>query len=123
MNSASTRPHVVVISGGPGPEHDVSRAGGRAIAKSLCAAGYAATTAIVGRDRSWRTGRVPGVAAAVVELARADVAVPALHRPWGEDGGVQGFLETLGVPYVGSGVLASALIDTALAHRPVIHAA
>ncbi len=51
---------------------------------------------------------MPGLAAAVAELARADVAVPALHGPWGEDGGVQGFLETLGVPYVGRGVLASA---------------
>lgn len=38
-----------------------------------------------------------------------DVVFPVLHGPWGEDGTVQGLLETLGVPYVGSGVLASAL--------------
>jgi D-alanine-D-alanine ligase len=106
--TGTSRPRVVVISGGPGPEHDVSLAGGRAIARSLRATGYAITTAVIGRDGSWRTGRVPGLAAAVAELTRADVAVPALHGPWGEDGGVQGFLETLGVPYVGSGVLASA---------------
>jgi D-alanine-D-alanine ligase len=98
----------VVIAGGPGPEHDVSLAGGRAIAGGLRAAGCAVTTAIVGRDGEWRTGRVAGLAAAVAELTRADVAIPALHGEWGEDGGVQGFLETLGVPYVGSGVLASA---------------
>ena len=49
-----------------------------------------------------------GLPAAVGALRRADVAIPALHGEWGEDGGVQGFLETIGVPYVGSGVLASA---------------
>lgn len=108
MTGASTRPRVVVVSGGPGPEHDVSLAGGRAIARGLRASGCAVTTAVVGPDGSWRTGRTPGLAAAAAELAGADVAVPALHGPWGEDGGIQGFLETLGVPYVGSGVLASA---------------
>jgi D-alanine-D-alanine ligase len=108
VTGTSRRPHVVVISGGPGPEHDVSLAGGRAIVRGLRASGCTVTTAIVERGGSWRTGRVPGLTAAVAELARADVAVPALHGPWGEDGGVQGFLETLGVPYVGSGVLASA---------------
>lgn len=108
MSRTSAGPRVVVVSGGPGPEHDVSLAGGRAIARCLRASGCTVTTAIVGRDGSWRTGRAPGLAAAVAELARADVAVPALHGPWGEDGGAQGLLETLGVPYVGSGVLASA---------------
>jgi D-alanine-D-alanine ligase len=37
------------------------------------------------------------------------VVFPVLHGPWGEDGTVQGLLETLGVPYVGSGVLSSAV--------------
>jgi D-alanine-D-alanine ligase len=108
MTAMSRGPRVVVVSGGPGAEHDVSLAGGRAITRGLRASGCAVTTAIVGRDGSWRTGRSPGLAAAVAELTRADVVVPALHGPWGEDGGIQGFLETLGVPYVGSGVLASA---------------
>ena len=38
-----------------------------------------------------------------------DVVFPVLHGPWGEDGTVQGLLEMAGIPYVGSGVLASAL--------------
>ena len=38
-----------------------------------------------------------------------DVVIPMLHGPFGEDGTVQGMLELLDVPYVGSGVLASAL--------------
>ena len=41
-------------------------------------------------------------------MDRIDVVVPILHGPWGEDGTVQGVLELAGVPYVGSGVLASA---------------
>jgi len=42
-------------------------------------------------------------------LVEADVAFPALHGPFGEDGTVQGLLECLDVPYVGAGVLASAV--------------
>ena len=64
----------------------------------------------VGRDGVWRAeaaassrfrpGRgLPGI----------DVVFPVLHGPFGEDGTVQGLLELLGVPYVGAGVLASAV--------------
>ncbi|MEY9953898.1 D-alanine-D-alanine ligase [Leifsonia sp. EB34] len=42
-------------------------------------------------------------------LGTVDVVFPILHGPWGEDGTVQGMLELVGLPYVGSGVLASAL--------------
>lgn len=41
-------------------------------------------------------------------LQKVDVAFPVLHGPWGEDGTIQGLLELAGVPYVGSGVFASA---------------
>jgi D-alanine-D-alanine ligase len=41
-------------------------------------------------------------------LAHVDVVFPLLHGPYGEDGTIQGLLELAGVPYVGSGVLASA---------------
>lgn len=43
------------------------------------------------------------------ELGRVDVAFPVLHGPYGEDGTIQGLFELVGIPYVGSGVLASAL--------------
>ena len=47
---------------------------------------------------------------------RIDVAFLALHGPWGEDGRLQGVLDLLGIPYTGSGVLASALaMDKAMA--------
>ncbi|MFG2823696.1 D-alanine--D-alanine ligase family protein [Kitasatospora sp. NPDC048365] len=42
-------------------------------------------------------------------LGEVDVVLPLLHGPWGEDGTIQGLLELSGVPYVGSGVLASAV--------------
>jgi D-alanine-D-alanine ligase len=43
------------------------------------------------------------------EQGRLDVVFVAIHGQWGEDGTIQGMLELLGIPYVGSGVLASAL--------------
>ncbi|MFJ4681112.1 D-alanine--D-alanine ligase family protein [Kitasatospora sp. NPDC088783] len=49
----------------------------------------------------------PGTAPKV--LGEVDVVLPLLHGPWGEDGTLQGLLELSGVPYVGSGVLASAV--------------
>lgn len=54
----------------------------------------------------------PGARALVAEdgsRTEIDVVFPAMHGPFGEDGSIQGFLEMAGVPYVGSGVLASAL--------------
>jgi D-alanine-D-alanine ligase len=42
------------------------------------------------------------------ELGEVDVVLPLLHGPYGEDGTIQGLLELAGVPYVGSGVFASA---------------
>jgi D-alanine-D-alanine ligase len=52
--------------------------------------------------------RLPGREVATT-LGDVDVVFPVLHGPFGEDGTVQGLLELAGVPYVGAGVLASAL--------------
>lgn len=59
----------------------------------------------------WRfDGAAPiALADAAERLCDVDVVFPALHGPLGEDGTMQGFFEVLGVPYVGSGVTASAL--------------
>ncbi len=52
-----------------------------------------------------------------VEKVHVDVVVPVLHGLWGEDGTVQGLLELAGIPYVGCGVLASAVcMDKAVAN-------
>ena len=56
-------------------------------------------------------------------LGTVDVVFPVLHGPYGEDGTIQGLLEMAGVPYVGSGVLASAAaMDKAVA-KPLLRAA
>ena len=59
---------------------------------------------------SLETLPVPGTSGTVAQaLAAVDVVFPVLHGPFGEDGTVQGMLELAGVPYVGAGVLGSAL--------------
>jgi D-alanine-D-alanine ligase len=56
-----------------------------------------------------RGGRLVASDAPDVVLERLDVAFPVIHGPYGEDGVIQGFLETLDLPYAGCGVLASAV--------------
>jgi D-alanine-D-alanine ligase len=55
----------------------------------------------------------------VMEREQVDVAVIAMHAPYGEDGTIQGLLEMLGMPYTGSGVLASALAMDKLRSRQI----
>jgi D-alanine-D-alanine ligase len=56
-----------------------------------------------------RSLSVRSAAGDVRQLGDVDVVFPILHGPFGEDGTIQGLLELVGLPYVGSGVLASAL--------------
>ena len=52
-----------------------------------------------------------------------DVVFPVLHGPWGEDGTIQGLLEMAGLPYVGSGVAASAMaMDKEFMKQAFVHA-
>ena len=107
--SAAHAPRVAVLAGGRSSEHEVSLLSAEAVADGLRDAGIDAWIIEIGRDGSWSAdGRelelVPGKG-----LADADVVFPALHGPYGEDGVVQGMLETLDVAYVGSGVEASAV--------------
>jgi len=62
-------------------------------------------------------GRLVGVAAPETVVEQFDVAFPVMHGPYGEDGVVQGYLEACGVPYVGCGVLASAVSMDKVAMR------
>jgi D-alanine-D-alanine ligase len=100
---------VAVLGGGRSSEHEVSLASAASIRAGLERAGHEAITIEIGRDGGWRC---EGEAMAVTPgrgLDVADVVFPALHGPFGEDGTIQGLLECLDVPYVGAGVLASAL--------------
>jgi D-alanine-D-alanine ligase len=56
-----------------------------------------------------RGGRLVASEAPATAIERVDVVFPVMHGPYGEDGVVQGYLEALDVPYVGSGVVASAV--------------
>jgi D-alanine-D-alanine ligase len=96
---------VVVISGGASPEHEVSLASGKGIVEAAAAKGHTVVPLVIERDGSWAVG----LQEALRILLDCDIAIPALHGEGGEDGVLQGFLQTLNVPYVGSGVTASAV--------------
>jgi len=100
---------VAVIAGGRSSEHEVSLASGRAVADGLREAGHTVRWIVAERNGAWEHD---GQTLAVTPgggLLDADVAFPALHGPFGEDGTVQGLLELLDVAYVGAGVTASAV--------------
>lgn len=90
--------HIAVLMGGLSPEREVSLVSGAACASALERLGARVTRLDAGRDLAQRLADL-----------RPDVAFNALHGEWGEDGCVQGVLQTVGVAYTHSGVLASAL--------------
>jgi D-alanine-D-alanine ligase len=100
---------VAVLAGGRSSEHEVSMRSGAAVAKGMEQAGHEPLSVTIARDGSWswEGGTVEMTPAG--GLLRADVAFPVLHGPFGEDGSIQGLLEWLDVPYVGSDVLSSAI--------------
>jgi D-alanine-D-alanine ligase len=100
---------VAVLSGGRSSEHDVSLASGEGVAAGLGAAGHEVVAVTLQRDGTWTSDGEELALQPGRGLLGADVAFPVLHGPFGEDGTVQGLLELLDVPYVGSGVLASAV--------------
>ena len=100
---------VAVLCGGRSSEHDVSLRSGASVVRGLEAAGHEAVAVAIGRDGRWlNDGASPRLTPAA-GLLDADAVFPALHGAFGEDGSVQGLLEWLDVPYVGSDVLASAI--------------
>jgi len=127
------RLRVLLLFGGRSAEHDVSRVTAVAVARALDPARYEVVPVGITTDGQWlvatdarrmlEAGRdalpaalpvagdpvtdlVPGPGSAPLG---ADVVLPLLHGPYGEDGTVQGLLELAGLPYVGSGVLGSAV--------------
>ena len=100
---------VALLAGGRSSEHDVSLASARAVREGLERAGHEVRWVEIERDGAWRHGEQRLTLCPGAGLLDADVVFPALHGPFGEDGTVQGVLETLDVAYVGAGVAASAL--------------
>jgi D-alanine-D-alanine ligase len=89
-----------VIMGGISSERDVSLKTGQEMINHLDRSRYEAVPIVVTQRADLITQ---------VQQAGIDFALLALHGQYGEDGTVQGALETLGIPYTGSGVLASSL--------------
>jgi len=125
---------VVVLFGGRSVEREVSRISARTIAGALDPSKYDVVPLAVGPDgrflpagesrRLLTAGPVPekfrradledtaeagALMPAEITPARADVVIPIIHGTTGEDGTLQGFLDFLGIPYVGAGVAGSAI--------------
>lgn len=123
---------VIVLMGGKTPEHEVSLASGREVVKNLDKRKYEVLPVVISKDGQkwelkspeqillyspgWSTKESKRELVAGGELLKlesvsqkADVVFIAIHGPYGEDGTVQGMLELAGIPYIGAGVLASAL--------------
>jgi D-alanine-D-alanine ligase len=100
---------VAVLAGGRSSEHEISLASAEAVRGGLEGAGHETLAVNISRDGTWSSDGRPVALEPAQGLLGADVAFPVLHGPFGEDGTVQGLLELLDVPYVGAGVLASAV--------------
>ena len=95
---AHRRFSVAVVQGGPASEAEVSRASAASVARGLEQAGHRVVRL-----------ELDGYLADSLRTGGFDVVFPVAHGAVGEDGSLQGLLEVLDLPYVGSGVLASAL--------------
>lgn len=130
---------VGVIFGGRSSEHEVSLNSAQSVMNALNPAKYEVLPIGIDKNGRWLTGNVVGTLtdglpgshtatllpdpqsaalmqieqgatqSALSEVAQLDVIIPILHGPYGEDGTVQGLLELAGIPYVGAGVVGSAV--------------
>jgi D-alanine-D-alanine ligase len=111
---------VAVLAGGRSSEHEVSLDSAASVREGLTTAGHEVLAVDLARDGTWWCDGDEVELRAGRGLLGADAVFPALHGPFGEDGTVQGLLEVLDVPYVGSGVLASALCMDKILFKDVI---
>jgi D-alanine-D-alanine ligase len=140
-DSSDDRINLIVVFGGQSAEHDVSCTTAAHVLRAADPAKYRITPVGIGRDGQWSLagaasaalaqgpdalpGRLdasgdavePTLAVAASGAGRT-VVMPLLHGPMGEDGTVQGLLEMANLPYVGTGVLGSAVsMDKAMAKQ------
>ncbi|MGI6208292.1 MAG: D-alanine--D-alanine ligase family protein [Anaerolineae bacterium] len=131
------RKRIAVVFGGVSGEHEVSIRSAQSVMEALRQAGYDVVPVYIGKDGVWHLGNVPmlvprarllglteragtaapsGNGSAPAEerasgpaIGPIDAVFPVIHGTLGEDGTLQGLLEVAEVPYVGAGVLGSAL--------------
>jgi D-alanine-D-alanine ligase len=100
---------VAVIRGGRSSEHEVSLRSGASVAAGLREAGHEVVDVLITREGRWTVDDAEFDIRPAAGLLDCDVAFPVLHGPFGEDGTVQGLLESLDVAYAGPSVLAAAV--------------
>jgi D-alanine-D-alanine ligase len=139
--------HVAVICGGISSEHEISCVSAGGVLKGLDSSKYNPILIGITKTGNWVllpndypldivNGKLPTVdesAPSVVadihgfsvagKALQIDVVFPVLHGPYGEDGTIQGLLEIANLPYVGSGVLASAVAMDKTFAKPIFAAA
>ena len=97
---------VGVLRGGPSFEHNISLKTGESVLRNL-PEDYSAKDIFISKEGEWHLDGKPAHHDRI--FRQIDVVFNALHGEYGEDGKVQQLLEAYGVPYTGSGVLASSL--------------
>jgi UDP-N-acetylmuramate--alanine ligase len=108
---------MVLLFGGSSQEHQISIKTAKAIYHSLDPDLYKVTLLAIDRSGKWmqtkefpeKISGEPFKSEHLKELKEADLVFPIFHGEWGEDGNIQGFLDTLGIPYVGTDYRSSAI--------------
>lgn len=99
-----------VLSGGTSQEHEISLVSAKNMIKNLDSKFYEVKEFPISKEGFWGDSHEQKISPKILnELQQCDLVLPALHGPRGEDGMVQGFLETLGIPYIGCGYRAACL--------------
>lgn len=116
--------NVAIVCGGRSSEHEISCISASGVISAIDRSKYRPSLIGITKSGKWvqlptdtkfeiKDGVLPGVPenseVISIDSIDADVIFPILHGPYGEDGTVQGLFEMLDIPYVGSGVLASAV--------------
>ncbi|MEQ9468349.1 MAG: D-alanine--D-alanine ligase family protein [Ekhidna sp.] len=122
--------NLLVLCGGQSPEHEISIRSTKNILEAIDRSRYQITVIGIAKSGSWRLieenelkevivdqglpvsihpGETPCFSSTGKSLSSFDVVFPILHGPNGEDGTIQGLLRLLGIPFVGPGVLGSAV--------------
>ncbi|MFT4553027.1 MAG: UDP-N-acetylmuramate--alanine ligase [Chlamydiales bacterium] len=115
---------VAILKGGRSSEHEISLESAKNVSQSLNTDLYDLKEITISKDGYWKKSTTaseklvsPGV---LEDLYSCDIVIPVLHGPFGEDGIVQGFLDTLGIAYVGCDHRSAALcMDKVVCKRMV----
>lgn len=131
--------NILILCGGQSPEHEISVRSARNVWKALDKSKYEVNCVGISKTGKWQLiDSLNGIEAITIQgstvwitpgqnepfssvnknLGEIDVVLPILHGPNGEDGAIQGLLKILGIPFIGPGILGSAIaMDKDIAKR------